>query len=97
MTIYRRRRKDGSTAYVVREDMGFTPDGKRDRKQVTCRTMREAKQVQARLRAQRDAMRNRSGRIELGDYIERWYRPLMGELAASSRRRIQRPRLPEAG
>lgn len=85
MPISKRRLKDGSIVYDVREDVGFTLNGRRDRKSVTCKTAREAKREQARLVAMRDATRNRSGRITLAAYVDQWYRPLMAELAASSR------------
>jgi hypothetical protein len=36
MSISKRRLSDGTTVYDVREYVGFTLDGKRDRKSVTC-------------------------------------------------------------
>ena len=36
MSTSKRRLKDGTTVYDVREYVGFTLDGKRDRKSVTC-------------------------------------------------------------
>lgn len=49
--------------------MGFTREGNRDRKSVTCRTMAEAKREQAKLVAMRDARRNRiSGELDVVGY-----------------------------
>src|SRR3712207_3919728 len=90
MSISKRRLNDGSTVYDVVEYTGFTLHGKRDRKSVTCQTLKEARREQARLVAMRDATRNRSGRISLSQYVEQWYRPLMAELAASSRDTYER-------
>ena len=90
MSISKRRLKNGSTVYDVVEYTGFTLHGIRDRKSVTCTSYKDAKREQARLVALRDATRNRSGRITLSQYVEQWYRPLMGELAASSRDTYER-------
>lgn len=90
MSITKRTLKGGRTVYDVVEYTGFTMHGKRDRKSVTCSTLKEARREQARLVSLRDATRNRSGRITLAQYVEQWYRPLMGELAASSRDTYER-------
>jgi hypothetical protein len=84
MSISKRRLKDGSTVYDVVEYTGFTLHGIRDRKSVKCTSYKAAKREQARLVTLKDATWNRSGRITLSQYVEQWYRPLMGELAASS-------------
>lgn len=85
MAIARRVRKDGITVYDVVEDVGFTREGRRDRKSVTCRTMAEAKREQAKLVAMRDARRNRSGRCTFGQYVEGVWWPSASALAPSSR------------
>ncbi len=84
MSIRKEERRDGCV-YVVDEYTGFTLDGKRDRKRVTCSTYAEAKREQAKLVALRDATRNRSGRITLEQYVERWYLPTLADLAATTR------------
>lgn len=85
MSISKRRLKDGTTVYDVREYVGFTLDGKRDRKSVTCRTLRAARVEQAKLIALRDSRRNRSGRCTFGEYVDRWWWPSTAGLAASTR------------
>lgn len=85
MSISRRRLKDGTTVYDVREYVGFTLDGKRDRKSVTCRTLRAARVEQAKLIALRDSRRNRSGRCTFEEYVDRWWWPSTAGLAASTR------------
>lgn len=85
MSITKRKLKNGKTVYDVREYVGFTLDGKRDRKQVACATLREAKIEQAKLIALRDARRNRSGRCTFGQYVDEWYWASTSELSASTR------------
>lgn len=85
MSISKRRLRDGTTVYDVREYVGFTLDGKRDRKSVTCRTLRAARVEQAKLIALRDSRRGRSGRCTFGEYVDRWWWPSTAGLAASTR------------
>lgn len=85
MSITERTLKDGTVVYVVREYVGFTLDGKRDREKVTCRSLQDAKREQARMVAMRDARRNRSGRCTFGQYVDRWYWPSTSSLAPTSR------------
>lgn len=85
MSITPRTLKDGTVVYDVREYVGFTIDGKRDREMTTCRSMPEAKREQARMIAMRDARRNRSGRCTFGQYVDRWYWPSTASLAPTSR------------
>lgn len=85
MSITKRTNKDGTTRYVVREYVGFTLDGKRDRTSVTCSTLREARRVQAELVTQRNALRGRSGRITLGDYVDGWWWPQVEKCSPHAR------------
>ena len=85
MSISKRTLKSGRVVYDVCEYIGFTIDGRRDRKKVTCRTMREARVEQAKLVALRDARRNRSGRCTFGQYVDEWWWPSTARLAASTR------------
>ena len=85
MSISKRTLKNGKTVYDVVVYTGFTIDGKRDRKKVTCKTLSAAKREEAKLIAMKDAMRNRSGRITLGHYIDAHYWPVaVKRLAATS-------------
>lgn len=85
MSITPRKLANGKTVYDVCVYMGYTHDGKRDRKKVTCKTLSVAKSEEAKLTAMRDAMRGRSGRITLADYIDRYYWPVaVKRLAATS-------------
>lgn len=84
MGITKRKLADGTTVYDVREYVGFTVDGKRDRKSITCKTKREAEVERAKLVAMRDAKRNRSGRMALADYIDLHWWPAKQDLANST-------------
>ena len=85
MSITARKLANGKTVYDVCVYMGYTHDGRRDRKKVTCPTRRAAEIEHAKLTTMRDAMRGRSGRITLGDYIDRYYWPVAAKrLAATS-------------
>lgn len=85
MAIKARKLKDGSTVYDVCVYTGFTFDGKRDRKTVTCKTKRAAQLEEARLKSKTEAMRRRSGRMSLASYIETRYWPIArGRLQPSS-------------
>ena len=91
MSIRKRRLADGSAVYDVVVYMGFTRDGKRDRKSVTVKTKAAAEMEHAKLMARRDAMRNRSGRMKLSDYIEKVYWPAaLSALEASSKDTYER-------
>lgn len=85
MSITARKLKSGRTVYDAVVYVGFTPDGKRDRKSVTCRTRRAAEVEHAKLVAMADAMRGRSGRMALGDYIDAmWWPRASARLQATS-------------
>lgn len=85
MSITARKLKSGKIVYDVVVYIGYTIDGKRDRKKVTCKTLSAAKREEAKLIAAKDAMRNRSGRITLGQYIDLHYWPVaVKRLAATS-------------
>lgn len=85
MSVRARQLKDGTTVYDARVFMGYTIDGKPDRRSVTCRTKRAAQLEEAKLLAEKDAMRNRSGRISLASYIDSYYWPVASKrLAATS-------------
>lgn len=90
MSISKRTLKSGRVVYDVQEYVGFTLDGRRDRKKVTCRTMREARVEQAKLVALRDASRNRSGRCTFDQYVDTWWWPSTAVLAASTRDTYER-------
>ena len=90
MSIRKRTRQDGSTYYFLDERTGYTMDGKADRVQKRFATLKQAKLEQARIIAERDALRNRSGRIEFGSYVRNWYLPTTSRLAKSSRDTYER-------
>lgn len=99
MSITPRTLKDGTTVYDVREYVGFTLDGHRDRECVTCLTRKDAEREQARMIAMRDARRNRSGRCTFGQYVDRLYWPSTSSLSPTSRdtyrRELEKRLLPE--
>lgn len=85
MSIREIRRKDGSTAYLVRRFMGYRPDGRPDQRARRFDTKRAAEVYDAKLLAERDAMRGRSGRMALSDYIDgHWWPVASRRLAATS-------------
>ena len=83
----------------MREYVGFTLDGHRDRECVTCLTRKDAEREQARMIAMRDARRNRSGRCTFGQYVDRLYWPSTSSLSPTSRdtyrRELEKRLLPE--
>ena len=86
MSIRKRTLKNGATVYDVEVYVGFAPDGRRDRKFVTCKTKRAAELEEARWTSMADAMRGRSGRVTLSDYIDERYWPAASKrLAATSK------------
>lgn len=90
MAITKRVGKNGKTSYVVREYTGFTIDGKLDRVSITCRTLKEAQVEQAKLIAQRDAARNRSGKMLFARYVHDWFWPSKKGLAATTKDAYER-------
>lgn len=85
MAISARKLKDGSTVYDVRVVMGHRIDGKPDRRSVTVRTKRAAQLEEAKMLAERDAKRGRSGKMTLAQYVDNQYWPVArGRLAATS-------------
>ena len=85
MSIKKRTLRDGTTVWDVCEYTGFTLDGKRDRKTVTCYSEKAAKVEQAKIVAMRDAMRGRSGRMDFAAYVEGWFWPSKRDLAPSTK------------
>ena len=85
MSIKRREKKDGTVVYDVTVYVGFTHDGKRDRKYATCRTLKAARAQEARFKSMADAMRGRSGKMTLAQFVENRYWPAAEtRLAATS-------------
>ena len=85
MSITPRKLKDGTTVYDVRVSLGYTRDGKVDRRSVTVKTKRAAQLEESKMIAERDARRGRSGKMTLAQYIDGYYWPIAkGRLAATS-------------
>ena len=101
MSIKRRKLKDGSYVYDVTLEYGVM-DGKRDRQYKTFKTRKEAEQAEKDASRLRNAMKRHSGRITLGEYIDRYYWPIASRrLEATSldtyRRAIDKRILPFLG
>ena len=101
MSITKRTLRDGSVRYDVRIRR-TSHDGSIERVCQTVRTKKEAINLEARLIAERDAMRGKSGKMLLSTYIEHHYWPIASKrLAATScdtyRAEIQRRILPALG
>ena len=75
MSIRTRKLKSGKTVYDVTLEYG-SRDGKRDRKVKTYQTLKEAETAEAEASRLRYAMRNKSGRIKLSEYIDMYYWPI---------------------
>lgn len=85
MSIKARKLKSGKTVFDVCVFMGYNPDGTRNRRYVTMTTKRAAQLEEARLLAEKDALRGRGGRITLAAYIDNNYWPdALKRLAATS-------------
>lgn len=85
MSVRERVRPDGTRAYMARRFMGYTGDGKRDQPSRVFGTKRAAELYDAKLLAEHDAMRGRSGKMTLARYIETRYWPVAERrLAATS-------------
>lgn len=85
MAITARKLKDGKTVYDVCVFMGYNPDGSRNRRYVTLPTKRAAQLEEAKLLAEKDAMRGRGGKMTLAAYIDAKYWPdAVRRLAATS-------------
>lgn len=77
MSIDKRELKDGSVRYDVQETVGAKPNGQPNRVKRTCRTMREARAVQAELRAKAREMSGPVRSMRLSTYVgEVWSRRL---------------------
>ena len=85
MSITSRTLSDGTTVYDARVFMGYTADGTPDRRSVTCRTKRAAEIEEAKMVSERDAMRGRSGKMTLSQFVDNYYWPsATRRLAATS-------------
>ena len=85
MSVREITRNDGTTAYHVRRFMGHRADGKPDQRSRTFASKRAAELYDAKLLAERDAMRGRSGKMTLSAFIDNYYWPVASKrLAATS-------------
>lgn len=85
MAISERILKDGTRVYDARVLFGRDEDGKQIKRCVTSRTKRAAQVEEAKMIAERDAMRGRSGKITLAQYIDyHYWDTAKGRLAATS-------------
>ena len=85
MSITPRKLKSGRTVYDVRYRVGRMSDGTDERVCKTVRTKKDAIALEARLIAERDARRGKSGKMLLSTYIEHYYAPVASKrLAATS-------------
>jgi integrase len=72
MSIYENKAKGG---WRVQVDIGTLPDGRRDRKTVSCKTKREAQRAELDLLMLKRDLRGHSNRITLGEYIDGYFWP----------------------
>ena len=85
MSVKQRTLSDGSTVYQARRFMGYTSDGRPDQRSRTFATKRDAEAYDAKMLSERNAMRGRSGRMTLAQFIDKRYWPVASKrLAATS-------------
>lgn len=85
MSVRPRTLKDGKTVYDVSVFMGYNADGSRCRRYATLPTKRAAQLEEAKLLAEKDALRGRGGKMTLSAYIDNKYWPdAIKRLAATS-------------
>lgn len=85
MSISKRALKDGSIRYDVQETVGIKPSGKPNRVKVTCRTMREARAVQAELRGKAREMTGPVRSMKLATYVEEVWSKRLEALSPTTR------------
>lgn len=85
MTIEKRVLRDGSTRYDVQEQVGIKANGKPNRVKVTCRTMREARAVQADLRTKSREMSGPLKSCRLSTYVDECFSDRLKMLSPTSR------------
>ena len=85
MSVREVRNKDGTVSYQARRFMGYKADGTPDQRSRTYKNKRAAELADAKMLAERDAMRGRSGKMTLAQYIDNRYWPVASKrLAATS-------------
>lgn len=85
MSVRTKKTSSGKTVYQVRRFMGYKADGKPDQRSRNFDTKRAAELYDAQLLAERDAMRGRSGKMTLSQFIDHYYWPVaVKRLAATS-------------
>ena len=102
MTITARKLKDGKTVYDAELFYGINADGTRDRSKRTFDTRKDAEAAVRDAARFRNAVKNRTGRLTVEEYIDRWYWPIASRrLEATSldtyRREIDKRILPHLG
>ena len=85
MAITKRTLKDGSVRYDVREYVGIKPDGSRNRVRKTCRTAREAREVEAELRTKAREMSGHARSMRLSTYVEEIWSKRLPSLSPTTR------------
>lgn len=75
MSIRKRKLKDGSIVYDAILEYGLS-GGQRDRQWRTFKTLKEAKAADDDARRYRDAVKNRTGKLRLSEYIDKYYWPI---------------------
>ena len=101
MSITTRKLKDGTVVYDALLEYG-TANGRRDRQRRTFRTREAAQDAEREAARFRDAMRNRTNRLTLAEYVERVWWPIASRrLEATTldtyRREVDKRILPNLG
>ena len=75
MSIRKRTKKSGQVVYDVTLEYG-TSQGSRSRQTRTFKTLAEAREADEDAKRYRDAVRSKSGKLRLSEYIDRYYWPI---------------------
>lgn len=85
MSVRKRTLKDGRTVYDATLEYGVDRSGNRLREKRTFATLKEAQAADAHAKATSNALRDKSGKLTLSEYIDRCYWPIASRrLQASS-------------
>lgn len=76
MSVKARKLKDGSTVYDVTNDLGRSKDGKRLREYKTFDKRKDAEKYDKEQKQTAQALKSKSGKLTLGEYIDRCYWPI---------------------
>lgn len=84
MSIRERKLKDGSKVYDAILEYGYDLHGKRLRETKTFRTKKEALEAESKAKETSNALKNKTGRLTLKEYVDRCYWPIASRRLADT-------------